>query len=138
MFYFPFRYLSSLFTRCSSLVLLRPVSRGAPWEGRASKFGLAANGSTPYVSSSQVGFPATKLNDGSLAAWGSKDGTDDVFAWIRLPKPVKASTIRILLFSPGGHARLRDFSIVARKTLHDTGLLLQSRLRENEPFREKI
>ena len=86
-----------------------------PEPGAANDANLAADagGATALASESQLNFPASNLNDGTDAAWGSLEGKSDVFARVVLPEAQKAAGVQLKLFSPGGRSHLRDIRIVS-------------------------
>jgi hypothetical protein len=71
------------------------------------------NGSRAIASGYQKGFPVFNLNDGTEAAWGSLEGTTDVYAGVILPSPQAIQEVRLKLFSPGGRAHLRNIRMVS-------------------------
>ena len=71
------------------------------------------NGATAVASEQQTGYPAANLNDGTEAAWGSQEGTSDVYAGVLLPEPHTATVVRLRLFTPNGRAHAHIVRIVA-------------------------
>jgi hypothetical protein len=70
------------------------------------------------ASSQQTGYPATNLNDGTPAAWGSDESLSDVYAYIVLDRPDAAvSRIRLSAFTPEGRGHLRDLRLIAAPSL---------------------
>ena len=100
----------------------------------------ARTGARAVTTNHQSGFDGAFLNDNSPEAWGSAETLDDVFAGVVLPKPQVVQIVRIILFSPGQRAHLRDLSIVARipKILRSpTGGLFGPGFKGSGPFRRR-
>jgi hypothetical protein len=89
--------------------------RVLPEMAKGPSTGLASelNGATALASEQQPDYPATGLNDGTDAAWGSLEGTTDVYAGVLLPEPHAATIVRLRLFTPNGRAHARTIRIVA-------------------------
>jgi hypothetical protein len=98
-------------------------------------------GSFAVASNHQPGFEVANLNDSTLSAWGSAEGTEDTYVGIELPKSHAVRTIRIIAFSPGGRAHLRDLSIVAMnltKSGKPDWQIVRARLSGGGPFSDKV
>lgn len=74
--------------------------------------GADINGGTAIASEEQKGFLATNLNDGTDAAWGSAEGSSDVYAGVLLPTPHAINEVQLRLFTPAGRPHLRNIRIV--------------------------
>jgi hypothetical protein len=119
---------------------LAPAAARGPLDF-AANIASAASGSVALASNHQAGFEVANLNDGTLAPWGSAEGTDDTYIGIALPKPQPVRTIRIVAFSPAGRAHLRDISVVTMDTLKSgkpDWQIVRSRLLGNGPFSDKV
>ena len=92
-------------------VLFRILPEGA--EHVANNLASEFNGATAVASEQQTGYPAANLNDGTEAAWGSQEGTSDVYAGVLLPEPHTATVVRLRLFTPNGRAHAHIVRIVA-------------------------
>jgi hypothetical protein len=101
----------------------------------------ARHGARAVTTNHQNAFDDYFLNDDSPQAWGSAEGQDDVFAGIVLSKPQMVRTVRIVVFSPGGRAHLRDLSIVATDAENFQAAnwrVVRSRIQGQRFFSEKI
>lgn len=78
--------------------------------------------------------PTEYLIDGRFDPWGSQETNDDTYFWITHRKKISARRIRLCLFSPGGHAHLRQLSVVARNISADGStsnwMMIRARIRE--------
>jgi hypothetical protein len=93
------------------------------------------------VSSAQAGFPAEKLNDSTLNAWGSSEEPKDVYAGLSHPKPALFHQAEIILFAPDDKLHLRDLRVVVADDERDgtpVWRVVRSRLSGMGPFTEKI
>lgn len=124
-----------------SVGILRVLPPGDPLLRPEENLALAANGGVAGATSSQVGFPASNLNDGTGQAWGSAEGLGDTFAYVSRPSVFRASQLKIMLFSPGRRAHLRDVSVVATNDSPEASAswrVIRSRIRDKGPYAETV
>jgi hypothetical protein len=101
----------------------------------------SANDARAVVSEQNANFPATNLNDGTDAAWGSLEGTSDVYAGVVLPSPLAVRQIQLRLFTPAGRAHLRDIRIVTADSESPRGPLwkfVRARLKGSQNFSSMV
>jgi hypothetical protein len=77
------------------------------------KMPQAPIGMQAVASVSQADFPAANLVDRTPAAWGSTEGSSDVFAAVTLPQQKAVDRLYLRLFSPQGRSHLNQFRVVA-------------------------
>jgi len=122
------------------LVLIRILPREDPLLCNRDNIALFSNGSVAATNNDRMEYPIENLNDGTEEAWGTAEGHGDVYAYIEHRSPFRADEIKIMLFSPGGRAHLRDISIVASNSSTDKNgwKILRSRIEGSNSYADKI
>lgn len=87
-------------------------------------------GRTAGATSDNERHPTAYLIDGRFDPWGSQETNDDTYFWISHRKKFSARKVRLSLFSPGGHAHLRQVSVVARNEAAGNWMMIRARIRE--------